>query len=159
MFICAQTAEHRAVFPANKMSIQEKKEGVAYSTVFKILICHQLCMTSAGKGKSLQEEKSVLALERREQGGGRGRQPTMLESSSNFSQHSCIFGWKFWSVCISVEKAGRKGGSLFFFPNNISAQSRTHPPTSNNQRQTTSGSTILKLDWMTTIPPPPPLFF
>lgn len=122
-------------------SKKKKKEVVAFSTVFKILMCHQLCMTNAGEEQSLQEEKSVRALER--QGGA---QPAMFKPSSNFSQHSCIFGWKLWSVCISVEKAGRKGGSLFFFPNNISGRlglTRQHLTTKDKQHHS---STILKLD-------------
>jgi len=100
-------------------------------------------MTNAGEEQSLQEEKSVRALERP---GSGGAQPAMFESSSNFSQHSCIFGWKLWSVCISVEKAGRKGGSLFFFPNNISARlglTRQQLTTKDKQHHS---STILKLD-------------
>lgn len=107
MFISAQTTEHHAVFSTNKMSIQEK-EVTALSTVLKILICHQLCMTNAGEEQSLQEEKSMCALERQE-----GPSPQCLQPSSKFSQRYCLFGWEFGSVCISVKEARKKGGSLF----------------------------------------------
>ena len=78
MFISAQTTEHHAVFSTNKMSIQEK-EVAALSTVLKILICHQLCMTNAGEEQSLQEEKSVRALERQ-----KGPNPQCLSLAPNF---------------------------------------------------------------------------
>lgn len=60
------------------MSIQEK-EVTALSEVLKILICHQLCMTNAGEEQSLQEEKSVRALERQ-----KGPSPQCLSPAPNF---------------------------------------------------------------------------
>lgn len=132
MFISAQTAEHHAVFSTNKMSIQEKKEVVAFSTVFKILMCHQLCMTNAGEEQSLQEEKSVHALERR--GGPACNVQAQLQFFSAF-----LHFWMEVMVCVHFCGEGREEGrESFLFPKQHLSPSWTHPPTSNNQRQTTS---------------------
>lgn len=132
MFISAQTAEHHAVFSANKMSIQEKR---GYCTRYSI---QNFGMPPTMHDRCWRGIKSTGRGERACFGEAEGTQPTAFESSSNFSQRSCLFGWKFWSVCISAEKARRKGGSLFFFPKQHLSPSWTHPPTSNKQRQTTS---------------------
>lgn len=71
-------------------------------------------------------------------GEARGSQPTIFKPSSKFSQRFCLFGWEFESVCISVKKTRRKGGSLFFVPKQLLSLSQAHTPTSNKQRQTTS---------------------
>lgn len=146
MFISAWTTKHHAVFSTNKMSIQEK-EVTALSTVLRILICHQLCMTNAGEEKSLQEEKSVRALQRQE-----GPSPQCLSPAPNFfrvlafldmSLDLCAFLWR---------RRGRREGAFASFPNNISARlrlTRQHLTSKDKQHHS---STMLKLDWMTTIP-------
>lgn len=147
MFISAQTTEHHAVFSTNKMSIQEK-EVTALSTVLRILICHQLCMTNAGEEQSLQEEKSVRALERQ-----KGPSPQYLSPVPNFLSVSAFLDGILGLYAFLWRRQGGREGA--FVPKQHlrlwACLRLTHQHLTSKDKQHHS-STMLKLDWMTTIP-------
>lgn len=137
MFISAQATEHHAVFSTNKMSIQEK-EVTALSIVLKILICHQLCMTNAGKEQSPQEEKHVRALERQ-----KGPSPQCLSPAPNFLSVTVFLDGSLGSVSIAVKEGRTRGGSLFCFLKQHLRLTLRHLTSKDKQHHS---ATMLKLD-------------
>lgn len=119
----------------------KKKEVIALGTVFKILVCHQLCMTDAGEEQSLQEEESVRALERQ-----RGPSPQHSSPAPIFLSVPAFLDGSFGLCVFLRRRQGGREGAFSSFPNNISARpglTRQHLTSKDKQHHS---STILKLD-------------
>lgn len=117
----------------HKQNVHPRKRG--YCTQYSP---QNLDMPPTMHDKCWRGTKSSAREEHVCSGEAEGAQPTMLKTSSKFSQRYCLFGWEFGSLCISVKEARKKGGSLFFFLKQHLSPSHAHLPTSNKQRQTAS---------------------